>query len=268
MKKMIVILGVATTVLVMSGCSKPGKPDSAANNTAPGAGTSQASSAPPAAPAPTNNTSAAAGTSAATAASGNAPAAASGATAEIASALQSSDVQQIENVFTTATPAQAQAVVAEAKLVAIKNQVVQAAQAKLGPQAATLSTLVAKIAPTGGIFPSLASLKSNPVVVNGETAVINQGKKLASVYLSKVAGNWKIDLQKTLTAYYPNAGTAEQKLQSMTAGFGKAKDFLNQVQTGLSNGSITSFTDVETLAAKFEAGGIPGLNQAKNLLHF
>ena len=268
MKKMIVILGVATTVLVMSGCSKPGKPDSAANNTAPGAGTSQASSAPPAAPAPTNNTSAAAGTSAATAASGNAPAAASGATAEIASALQSSDVQQIENVFTTATPAQAQAVVAEAKLVAIKNQVVQAAQAKLGPQAATLSTLVAKIAPTGGIFPSLASLKSNPVVVNGETAVINQGKKLASVYLSKVAGNWKIDLQKTLTAYYPNADTAEQKLQSMTAGFGKAKDFLNQVQTGLSNGSITSLTDVETLAAKFEAGGMPGLNQAKNLLHF
>jgi|GEM_PF-2081119 len=281
MKKMILTIGVATTVLVLAGCSKPGKPDSAQSNSAPAAGTPAASTVLNAPGAPTTTTtsadntaakaagaSAASGTSAATATLASTPSAASSVASGIVSALQSGDVTQIENSFTTATPLQAQAVAADAKLVAIKNQVVQAAQAKLGSQATTLSTLVAKIAPTGGIFPTLAALKNNPVVVQGETAVINQGKNLASVYFSKVAGNWKIDLQKTLTTYYPDANTAESKLKSMTSGFGKATDFLKQVQSGLHNGSITSFSDVETLAAKFEAGGIPGLNKAKSLLHF
>lgn len=270
MKKMILTIGVATTVLVLAGCSKPGKTGSAQSNSTPAAGTPAASTALNAPSAPTTTTttagntaakaadaSASPGTTAATTALASTASAASSVASGIVSALQSGDVTQIENAFTTSTPVQADAVAAEAKLVAIKNQVVQAAQAKLGPQATALGSLVQKIAPTGGIFPTLSSLKNNPLVVKGETAVLTQGKNLASVYFSKVGSNWKMDLQKSLSTYYPDATTAESKLKSMTSGFGKATDFLKQVQTGLQNGSITSFTNIETLAAKFEAGGCP-----------
>jgi len=271
MKKMILTTGVAASILLLAGCSKPG-------NTQSNSGTSTLAANAPASPAGTNMQ-APAGTSPGTAAApassttgtataGGAMATASSAVSTLVLAMQSGNVKQIENAFTTSTPVQADAVAAEAKLAAIKNQVVQAAQAKLGPQATAIGSLVKKIAPTGGIFPSLSALKNNPLVVKGETAVLNQGKNLASVYFSKIGSNWKIDLQKTLSTYYPDASTAETKLKSITSGFGQATDFLKQVQTGLQNGSITSFTDIETLAAKFEAGGIPGLNKAKSLLHF
>ncbi len=188
--------------------------------------------------------------------------------ADLGSALKSGNVTQIENAFVTTSPAQAQAVAAVAKLDSVKAQVVQLATQKLGSQASGLGALVEKIAPGGGIFPTLASLKTNPLVISGETAVLNQGKNLAKVYFAQEAGTWKVDLQKTLGSYYPDAATAASKLSAMTGGFGQASTFLKQVESGLNDGSVKSFGDIQTLAAKFEAGSVPGVNNVKNLLHF
>ncbi len=183
----------------------------------------------------------------------------------IVSAFKSGKASAIKSVFTTSSPAQKALVSAEAKLSSLKNTVEKSI--KFNAPASTISAMVRKIAPTGGIMPTLESLKNSSVVVNGQSAVVNQGKNLSKLFLSKVGSSWKIDLQKTVSAIYPDAATAQTKLQSLTAGLGKATQFLQQVQTGLSNGSIKSLSDIETLAAKFEAGNIPGASSVKNLMN-
>ena len=189
---------------------------------------------------------------------------ASSALGDIESAFESGKASAIESVFSTHSSAQKSLVAAAAKLTALKDTVERSI--KFNAPAPAISALVQKIAPTGGIIPTLESLKNSSIVVNGETAVVNQGKSMAKVFLSKVGGNWKIDLQKTISTIYPDASTANSKLQSLTADLGKATQFLQQVQTGLSNGSIKSMSDIETLAAKFEAGNIPGASAVKGIM--
>ena len=252
--KMRIIPAVSTLALVilLAACSKSPKANS--GTPAPQAVGSSASPATPAMPAMSGTTAASSGQAAVVADLGN--------------ALKSGNVAQIENAFVTTTPAEVQAVAAVAKLESVKTQVVQLATEKLGSQASSLGALVEKIAPTSGIFPTLASLKTNPLVISGETAVLNQGKSLAKVYFAQEAGTWKVDLQKTLGSYYPDAATAASKLSAMTGGFGQASTFLKQVESGLNDGSVKSFGDIQTLAAKFEAAGLPDVNNVKNLLHF
>ena len=240
----------AATILTTAGCSKS---PTAGSAPAPGSASTTAT-----APSAMRNMPA----------MSTAESAAAAVTQTLTSALKSGDVSQIENAFSTNSTVQADAVAAEAKLVSIKDQVTQLAEQKLGSEASGLGALVSKIAPAGGIFPTLASLKNNPIVVNGVTAMMNQGKNLAAIYFSKNSGQWKVDLQKTISAYYPDAATAESKLQSITAGLGRAKDFLKQVESGLHAGTIKSFGDIQTLAAKFEASSLPGAGTVKNLLHF
>lgn len=232
--KRLAITVVAATLLV-GGCSKSSSNKAASSTGTPASGTASSM-----------------------------PATASSALAGIESAFQSGKAPAIESVFSTSSPAQKTLVDATAKLSALKDTVERSI--KFNAPAPAINALVHKIAPTGGIIPTLESLKNSSVVVNGETAVVNQGKSMAKVFLSKVGGNWKIDLQKTISAVYPNASTAESKLQSLTANLGKATQFLQQVQTGLSNGSIKSMSDIETLAAKFEAGNISGASAVKGIM--
>jgi hypothetical protein len=232
--KRIAITIVAATLLV-AGCSKSSsnKAASSAGGASPGAASSM-------------------------------PEMASSALGGIESAFQSGRASAIESVFSTKSSAQKALVDASAKLSALKNTVEKSI--KFNAPSSSISALVNKIAPTGGIIPTLQSLKNSSVVVNGESAVVNQGKNLSKIFLSKVGGNWKIDLQKTISAVYPDASTAQSKLQSLTANLGKATQFLQQVQAGLANGSIKSMSDIETLAAKFEAGNIPGASAVKGLM--
>lgn len=250
--RVIPTVGALALVILLAACSKSPKANSGAP--APQATGSTATPAVPAMPAMPGTTAASSS--------------AAGVIADLGSALKSGNVAQIENAFSTTTPAEVQAVAAVAKLESVKTQVVQLATQKLGSQASGIGALVEKIAPTSGIFPTLASLKTNPLVVRGETAVLNQGKNLAKVYFAQHAGTWKVDLQKTLGSYYPDAATAASKLSTMTGGFGQASTFLKQVESGLNDGSVKSFGDIETLAAKFETAGLPGVNNVKNLLHF
>ncbi len=248
-KRLIVVMG-AVAIMAVTGCSKSPK-----SGSTPAQGSSSAAETGPSAMQNMPGMSTAASTAEAV-------------TANLTSALKSGNVSRIENAFSTNSTVQAGAVAAEAKVVGIKNQVMQLAGQKLGTEASGLGALVNKIAPAAGIFPTLASLKNNPIVVKGETAIMNQGKNLAAIYFSKNSGQWKVDLQKTISAYYPDAATAESKLQSITAGLGRAKDFLKQVESGLNAGTIKSFGDIQTLAAKFEASSLPVAGTVKNLLHF
>ncbi|NNM87003.1 MAG: hypothetical protein HKL95_00620 [Phycisphaerae bacterium] len=181
--------------------------------------------------------------------------------------IRSGDVSQIESSFVASTPVEKKLVAAVAKMESLKTTVVQVAEQKLGGQSSEIGSLVAKIAPTSGLVPTTASEKS-PLVIEGENAIVKQGDNMASVYLKQYAGNWKIDLQKTVSSLYPDAATAESKLGSLTTALAKATNFLGQVQTGLKNGSIKSLSDVEKLAGQFEVGSVPGVNNAKNMLHF
>ncbi len=181
--------------------------------------------------------------------------------------IKSGDASQIESSFAAGTPVEKKLVAAVAKMESLKTTVVQAAETKLGAQASEIGSLVAKIAPTNGLIPTTATEKSS-LVIEGEQAVVKQGDNLASVYLKQYAGNWKVDLQKTVNSLYPDAATAESKLGSLTAALAKATNFLGQVQTGLNNGSIKSLSDVEKLAGQFEVGSVPGLSNVKKMLHF
>lgn len=233
MKRIAVTLVAAT--LLIAGCSKSNSNKAASSSGAPSGAASSMS------------------------------ATASSALSNIESAFQSGKASAIESVFSTSSPAQKALVGATAKLSALKNTVERSI--KFSAPAPAVNSMVQKIASTGGIIPTLASLKQSSVVVNGTTAVVNQGKNLAKLFLSKVGSNWKIDLQKTISAAYPNASTAESKLQSLTANLGKATQFLQQVQTGLSNGSIKSLSDIESLAAKFEAGNMLNTSGVNNLMN-
>ncbi len=185
----------------------------------------------------------------------------------IVQTIKSGDVSQIENSFAANTPVEKKLVAAVAKMESLKTTVVQAAEKKLGGQSSEIGSLVAKIAPSSGLIPSAASEKS-PLVIQGDNAIVKQGDNLASVYLKQYAGNWKVDLQKTVSSLYPDAATAESKLSALTSGLAKATNFLQQVQTGLNNGSIKSLGDVEKLAGQFEVGGMPGISNVKKMLHF
>lgn len=251
-KRIIPAVGTLALVVVLAACSKSPKANS--GSPAPQSTNSTATPAMSAMPAMPVTTAASSGSASVVADLGN--------------ALNSGNVTQIENAYSTTTPAEVQAVAAVAKLDSVKAEVVQLATQKLGSSASGLGAIVAKIAPTSGIFPTLTSLKSNPLVISGETAVLNQGKSLAKVYFAQHAGTWKVDLQKTLGSYYPDAATAASKLSAMTGGFSQASTFLKQVESGLNDGSVKSFGDIQTLAAKFEAAGLPDVNNVKNLLHF
>ncbi len=233
--------------LLISGCSKSGSQNaSSTSSTAPAGGSSG-------------------GSAAAGAMVGPAVATAKSAVAGIISALQSGSASAVKSVFATQSPMQKSLVAAEAKLVSLKNTVERSI--RFNAPAPVINGLVSKIAPTGGILPTVENLNNSSVVVNGATAVVNQGKNLSKLFLSKVGANWKIDLQKTISAVYPDASTAEAKLKGLTASLGKATDFLQQVQTGVANGSIKSLSDIEMLAAKFEGGSIPGVANVTNLMN-
>ncbi len=181
--------------------------------------------------------------------------------------IKSGDISQIESSFAASTPVEKKLVAAVAKMESLKTTVVQAAEKKLGGQSSEIGTLVAKIAPTSGLIPTTASEKS-PLVIEGEHAIVKQGDNMAAVYLKQYTGNWKVDLQKTVNSLYPDAATAESKLGTLTTVLGKATNFLQQVQTGLNNGSIKSLGDVEKLAGQFEVGSVPGVSNVKKMLHF
>ena len=185
----------------------------------------------------------------------------------IVGVIKSGNVTQIENSFAANTPAEKKLVAAVANVESLKATVMKSVAQKLGSKSSEIGALVAKIAPTSGLIPTASSEKS-PLVVQGERAMIKQGDNLASVYLKPYAGQWKVDLQKTVNSLYPDAATAENKLSSLTTDMGKAAQFLQQVQTGLNNGSIKSLSDIEKLAGQFEVGGLPGASNVKKMLNF
>ncbi len=212
-----------------------------------------------------SKTAASSGSASSSASTGSMASTAENAISGIVSAIKSGNISSVESVFTTQSSAQKTLVSAEAKLVSLKNTVEKSI--KFSAPAPAINALVDKIAPTGGIIPTIESLKNSSVVVNGETAIVNQGKNLSKLFLSKVGSSWKIDLQKTISAVYPDASAAEGKLKSLTTNLNKATQFLQQVQTGLSNGSIKSLSDIEALGAKCEAGNVPGVSAVKNLMN-